>query len=318
MNHYETLGVDKTASKDEIKSAFRKLAKRYHPDSSEGNEEKFKQINDAYSVLSNDESKRKYDDKLNGINSDYLKDMFNDILNRNNIKKKINGDNITATLKITLEESINGCEKKISFKRKKQCSICNGSGSKDGVVMTCPICNGKGTISSLLNNKECSMCNGKGYLVKNRCIKCNGNGYELSTTSMTINIPKGIKHGNIIPIKGYGNCGYNGGVNGDLVVKVEIKPNKNWSREGLDLITNLEIDSIEAMIGCEKVVKDVNGNEVTIVIHPGIQYNERIKVEGLGVETKDKKGNLLVNILIKTKELNEEQIEYLKNMKESD
>lgn len=318
MNYYETLGVAKTASKDEIKSAFRKLAKKYHPDSIEGNEEKFKEINDAYSVLSNEESKKKYDSKLNEINSDYLKNMFNDILNRNNIKKKINGENITATLKITLEESINGCEKKISFKRKKQCSICGGSGSKDGVLVTCPICNGKGTIHSLLNSKECNMCNGKGYLAKNRCVKCNGNGHEFSSTSMTITIPKGIKNGNIISIKSYGNCGYNGGSNGDLTIKVEIKPNKNWSREGLDLITNLEIDSIEAMIGCKKVINNINGNEVVVKIHPGVQYNERIKIEGLGVETKDKKGDLLVNITIKTKKLNEEQIKYLENMKESE
>lgn len=303
MDPYKILGIKSNANLNEIKSAYRKLAKENHPDNG-GNKEIFQQINEAYNML------------LNRKNNN-LETIFNDILNNNNFAKRRNGDNVHYDLRITFEEAINGCKKNIDINIQKSCIICNGTGSKSiNSKKTCPICYGTGMIGLKSTSKhKCTLCNGKGYIIKDKCNNCYGKGIIDEFRTIQINIPQGVDTGDTIKIPEMGSYGLNGGKNGDLIVDITVYENNKYKRNKLDVTSEIEIDSIDAMLGTTKQIKSIYNEIITINIPAGIQYGKCVVVNNIGIKKGNIRGNHKFIVKIKTLKLTDEQKNFLKNFK---
>jgi molecular chaperone DnaJ len=318
-DYYEVLGVQKNASKDEIKDAYRKLAMQYHPDRNKapGAEEKFKEISEAYAVLSDDEKRQQYDslghpgfdqrytqeDIFRGADfNSIFRDLgggFGDIFRYffgggfgGGFNERVNrGQDLEYELEITLEEAAKGAEKEIEIPRTEKCEVCNGSGASPGTSpRTCPRCNGAGQVQHMRKSSfamyvqvtPCPTCRGKGTLIDSPCRNCRGTGLVKKHRKISVKMPVGIDEGYQLRLRGEGETAPNGGEAGDLYVLVHIRPNELFMRDGDDLLYVLMIGYPQAALGAEVSVPTLEG-PMAVKISPGTQPGEVIRLRGKGM-----------------------------------
>lgn len=343
---YEVLGVTKGSTDEEIKRAFRKLAIKFHPDRNEGDkaaEEKFKEINEAYQVLSNPEKKAQYDqfgttDFNGGFNpggyTGYDFDGFDvgDIFSQffggfsggsartQNPNAPRRGEDIEFYLNLDFEEAVFGAEKEIQVNVEDTCNTCKGSGAKDpSKKKTCTKCHGSGRIrtqrqtmfGNMMTETVCDVCHGEGEVITEPCETCHGKGRVRTRRKINVNIPKGVDNHNIIPLRGQGNAGYNGGPNGDVHLVLQVKPSQTFVRKGSNIFIDKHIDIAQAALGMETRVPTVDG-DVSYNIPSGTQSGTVFRLKGKGVPVvnsrSDQRGDQFVNVIVDTpKKLNEAQ-----------
>lgn len=357
-DYYEILGVSKSVNKDELKSAYRKLAIKYHPDKNPGNseaEEKFKEASEAYDVLSNDDKRARYDrfghDGLRGAggpsgfsNAEDIFSAFSDIFgggifddffggsasSRGRRRERgQRGSDIKIPMPLTLEEIAKGASKTIKLKKYITCNTCSGSGAKSGSgTSTCPSCGGAGEVRQVskslfgqfVNVSICGQCNGSGEIIKERCNDCHGEGRVRGEDEIKIDIPAGVESGNYLPIQGKGNAGKNGGVAGNLIVVMEEKEHDIFIREGNHVIYKLTISYPEAVLGKEITVPTLWGEE-KLKIDAGTQPGTTFTIRDKGIPNLNSygKGNQYVMINIYVPEkLNNKEKDLVKELSESE
>lgn len=315
-DYYEVLGISKGASEDEIKKAYRKLAKQYHPDVNPGDktaEEKFKEVNEAYGVLSNAEAKAKYDQYghaafeagggaggFGGFDFGFdMGDIFSSFFGggQRGSASTQKGESIALRVRLSFEEAALGCKKKIEFSRKEKCSSCNGSGAlKPEDVETCKTCSGTGRVRTVQNTifgqmqsqTTCSACRGKGKTIKNQCRSCSGTGLKNVSKSFDVNIPAGIDDGERLTIRGQGNVS-TAGLAGDLVLVVSVANHEFYERERENLYCEFPISFAEAVLGTTVSVPTLE-EKVEIKIPAGTQSGTVFSVRGKGIQRINSRG----------------------------
>ena len=348
-DYYEVLGVTRSASADDIKNAFRNLARKYHPDvnKAEDAEEKFKEINEAYGVLSDPDKRAAYDRYgFQGVNTngmpDYstmdLSDLF-DLFglggfggfggfggsSRRSRNAPRRGADLSTRLRLTFEEAVFGTEKEIDITRNEKCSVCSGSGAEPGSKpATCPTCKGAGEVrqvqqtflGQMVQVVTCPTCGGRGEMIENPCHNCRGTGLERKTNRKKVNIPAGIDNGNQVRMIGEGQPGANGGPNGNFYIEIEVAPHSYFRRNGYDILLDIDINMAQAALGDEITIPTLDG-DVKLRIPPGTQPGRvfRLKEKGVPILQRTERGNQMVtvNIQIPTS-LTDEQEELLKTL----
>jgi len=318
---YEVLGISKGASDDEIKKAYRKMAKKYHPDMNPGDKEaenKFKEVNEAYAILSDPEKKNIYDQygyagfEQGGMGSGFggfdfsgfgnggfgvdLGDIFGDFFGggRSSARRNgpVRGDDILAQPTITFEEAVFGCKKEISYARVEKCSDCEGSGAAKGTTVDkCSKCGGTGRVSVaqrtplgvFQTQSTCDACRGSGKIIKKPCSNCNGKGYVRVTKKLEVNIPAGIDNRQKVAVRGMGNDGRNGGPAGDLFVEVRVRPSELFDRDGYDVSCEIPVTFVEATLGAEIDVPMLDGTTEKYSIPEGTQPGAVFVMRGRGI-----------------------------------
>ena len=334
-DYYEVLGVSKTASDDEIKKAFRTLAKKYHPDMHPGDkecEEKFKEAQEAYAVLSDAEKRKQYDQfghaafdgtgggaggfDFSGMDmGDIFGDLFGDFFGGGSRRRTndgpMKGSNLRTSVRITFEEAIFGCEKEIEMVLKDECHTCHGTGAKPGTTPeTCPKCGGKGKVvftqqsffGTVQNVQTCPDCGGSGKIIKDKCPDCRGTGYIASKKKIQVSIPAGIDNGQSVRIREKGEPGINGGPRGDLLVEVVVSRHPTLQRQDMNIYSTAQISFAQAALGGEIRIHTVDG-DVLYEVKPGTQTNTRIRLKGKGVPSlrnKSVRGDHYVDLVVQT------------------
>lgn len=352
-DYYEVLGVDKNADKKTIKKAYRKLAMKYHPDVNheEGAEEKFKELSEAYGVLSDDEKRKRYDQFGHaGMDGFSQEDIFNNI----NFEDIFNGfgfgggsqggfgsifdlfgfggessgpsgrgQDISQIVELTLEKVASGVSKDLDVRHKKKCPKCNGTRAEPGSsVKTCPQCNGAGQVKQVQNTplgqfatvSKCPQCNGEGQHVEKPCTECHGSGLKTTTNKISINIPAGVETGTKLRVSGEGDDGIRGAPSGDLYVTIKVLKHDLFRREGQDLFYDLPISYVQACLGDSVDVPTIDG-EASLNIPAGTQSGSTFKLRGEGIKSLNwsGKGNLYVKVqVVVPKKLSAKQKEVLK------
>lgn len=315
-DYYEVLGVSKGASDSEIKSAYRKLAKKYHPDMNPGDaeaEKKFKEASEAYAVLSDVEKRKQYDqfghaafenggaggfggfDFTGADMGDIFGDIFGDLFGGGSRRRSSNGPmqgaNVRASVRITFEEAVFGCEKELDLTLKDTCTSCHGTGAKAGTSPeTCPKCGGRGQVTynqqtmfgTMQSVRTCPECNGTGKIIKEKCPDCYGTGYVSNRKKIQVSIPAGIDNGQSIRIREKGEPGINGGPRGDLLVEVIVSRHSTFQRQDMDIYSNVLISFAVAALGGTIQVDTVDG-KVEYDVKPGTQTGTRVRLRGKGV-----------------------------------
>lgn len=353
-DYYEVLGVDKNASPEEIKKAYRKLAMKYHPDQNPGDksaEEHFKEVGEAYEVLSDADKKARYDQYgfagvdpnfgagqggFGGFGGGGFGDIFSDLFNgfagggfssgtRSNGPRK--GENISVEVDITFREAAFGCEKDVTVARIEVCSTCHGSGCKDGSEPeTCSNCHGTGSVRTALKTAfgvisqtaACPKCNGKGKIIKDPCNTCRGKGKVRVNHKIHAVIPAGIDDGQAVPVYGEGSVGRNGGPNGDVIVGVRVLQDEIFERDGANLSCEIPISFTQAALGADIEVPTLDG-KVRHHIPEGTQTGTTFRFRGKGLPYVNYKarGDLYVTVQVETPtKLTKEQKELLKKFDE--
>ncbi len=354
-DYYEVLGVEKTASADEIKKAYRKKAMQYHPDRNPGDktaEEKFKELGEAYEVLSDADKKARYDQYgFAGVDPSYggaggagfdgfggfggfgdFGDIFSDLFGGGRRGSAQNaprrGENVGVRLDLSFEEAAFGCEKEVSATRIENCSDCNGNGSADGQVETCSRCHGSGQVRTTQNfmgmamqsTTVCPQCSGRGKIVKNPCKTCRGKGKVRRTQKIKVKIPAGVDDGQSVRVRGEGCVGSNGGPSGDLLVEINIRRHPIFKREGTDVYCEVPITFAQAALGAEIEVPTLDGR-VKYEIPEGTQTGKMFVLSGKGVPfvgNSKRRGNHLFTVVVETPtKLTKEQKELLRQLEES-
>lgn len=336
MDYYEILGVTKDASKDEIKSAFRKKARTLHPDVNKAAdaEEKFKELGKAYETLSDDSKRATYDrygeDGLKNAGFDTggpfaggfgdLNDIFNSFFGgmagfgfggRPDPNAPIEGDDLRLDIEIDFEQAVFGCEKEIKFDHLEICASCNGTGAENGSQpVTCSTCHGTGQVQQVMRTPlgsisqivTCPHCHGSGKIISNPCQTCKGHGKVQKEKKIKIKIPAGVDNLSKIRISGEGDAGSNGGAAGDLFVVIHVTPSKIFKRDGNDIYSRLEITPAQAALGDDIVIKTLDG-EQKITIHAGVQNGNTVKIKNAGVpyvSRPSQRGDHIVIVTVKT------------------
>ncbi len=350
---YEVLGVDRNADISSIKSAYRKKAKKYHPDLNPGDkhaEEMFKELSTAYDILQDDEKRRLYDtygasafenggmggaSNFGGFGfdmNDIFGDLFSDLFgggrtsSYRNVRRK--GEDIRIELELSFKEAVFGCKKKIQFKRKESCSHCHGTGAEPGSnKKTCPRCQGSGVVQQqinspfgrMINQTTCPQCHGEGRIIEKPCKACSGSGRESKKVSLNVNIPAGVDDGNIIPMSGQAHGGLNGGPAGDVYIILRVEPSGIFERRRNDLYVDLPISFSQAVFGDKVEVPVLEGRE-KFDLPEGTQTGSTFKLKGKGVKDvrTGRPGDLIFRVNIETpKNLNHDQKEALKAFQET-
>jgi molecular chaperone DnaJ len=334
MNYYQVLGIDKNASKDEIKKAFRKVAHKYHPDKKDGDEKKFKEASEAYSVLSDDKKRAEYDaygqtfsgsqgkgysgegfgdfdfssfsqGGMNGAEFD-LGDMFGEFFggSRGGQQKTKRGRDISIDIELSFKEAVFGVEREVLLTKMNQCSECKGNGAKVGTAMIkCTACNGVGKIHDTKNtvfgtfavSRVCDVCHGKGEVPKEKCGVCAGEGVVRSQSDVRIPIPAGIEHGEMLRLTGHGEAVPHG-IRGDLYIKIHIKKDPAYHTEGSHIIKKISVKLSDALLGAHYVIETLEG-EMKVKIPQGVLHKERLRVKGKGVPIRNgARGDLFFEI----------------------
>ena len=362
-DYYEVLGVSKDADDAALKKAYRVLAKKYHPDANPGDkqaEAAFKEINEAYSVLSDPKKRAQYDQfghaafdpRMGGGSGggfyegnaadfgDIFGDMFGgDIFGsffgggrgaqRQAANAPMRGANVRATVRLTFEEAIFGCKKKITIDYKEECETCKGSGAKPGTSPeTCPTCKGQGKIvkmsqtmfGTVQNVQTCPTCHGSGKVVKEKCTSCNGTGYKRIRKSFEVSIPAGIDNGLSVRMPHGGEPGVNGGERGDLLVECIVSPHPIFKRQDTNIFSTVPISFATAALGGTIRIKTVDG-EVEYTVKAGTQTDTRVRLSGKGVPSlrnPKMRGDHYVTLVVEVPtKLNAKQREALKNFDET-
>ncbi len=353
-DYYEVLGVSKSASDSELKSAYRKLAKKYHPDMNPGDKEaeaKFKEASEAYSVLSDPDKRRQYDQfghaafeggagggaggfDFSGMDmSDIFGDIFGDFFGGGRSRAQSNGpmkgQNLHHTIRITFEEACFGTEKELDLPLQDECESCHGTGAKAGTTPeTCSKCGGKGQVvftqqslfGMVRNVQTCPDCRGTGKIIREKCPDCHGSGYITRKRKISVTVPAGIDNGQSIRIREKGDPGVNGGPRGDLLVEVAVSRHPIFQRQGIDIYSSAPITFAQAALGGDVRIKTVDG-EVEYTVKPGTQTDTRIRLCGKGVPSlrnKSIRGDQYVTLVVQVPtRMNGEQKELLKKFDEA-
>lgn len=320
-DYYEVLGVSKTATQDELKKAYRKLARKYHPDLNKDNPEaaeKFKECNEAYSVLSDEQKRAQYDQfgpeafenggmgggpgasgfgGFGGFGGSGMEDIFDMFFGgqgrggRSNNAGPQRGADLRYDMEITFEEAAFGVEKEISLKRAERCEHCHGEGAEPGSkVETCPECHGSGYVrftqntmfGQMVNERPCSRCHGEGKIISNPCKECGGNGTVKKTKKLKVKIPAGVDNGSRLRVGGEGEAGLKGGPSGDLYVYLYVKPHKFFERDGTTVLCEVPINIVQATLGAEIKVPTLDG-QVTMKVPEGTQPGKVMRLKGKGI-----------------------------------
>ncbi len=340
-DYYDVLGVDKSASDAEIKSAFRKLAKKYHPDLNKEPDaaEKFKEVQEAYEVLGDEQKRKTYDQfgsaafeqgaqggnpygNYGGFNTsgfgfedfninldDILSNMFGSGFGGSKRRNRpTKGEDVLYRMKISFEEAVFGAKKDITLDLTEKCDTCDGHGGFD--FKKCSTCNGTGRVrrnqsslfGSFVTETVCPDCKGQGQVFEKRCSDCKGKGYVVSRKTVTITIPEGVDTGSQIRIKGKGQVGSNGGENGDIYVEFIVESDPVFERDGYDIYMTLPINISEAVLGGEKEVPTLDG-KIILTIPPYSQSNDKLRIKGRGVPYDSKRGDLyiILDVVMPTK-----------------
>lgn len=345
-DYYEVLGLSKTATDDDIKKAYRQLAKKYHPDSNPGNTEaeaKFKEASEAYAILSDADKRRQYDqfghsafdggaggggfDFNNMDMGDIFGDIFGDLFGGGRTRRASNGPmkgpNVRAGVRITFQESVTGVEKELELNLKEECTTCHGSGAKPGTsTETCKKCGGKGQVvytqqslfGMVRNVQTCPDCNGTGKVIKDKCSDCYGSGYVSKRKKIQVSIPAGIDNGQSIRIREKGEPGTNGGERGDLLVEVTVSRHPIFQRQDYDVYSTAPISFVQAALGGDVRISTVDG-DVLYNVKPGTQTDTKVRLKGKGIPTlrnKQIRGDHYVTLVIQVPtKLTSEQKEML-------
>ena len=336
-DYYEVLGVSKGASDDELKKAYRKLAKQYHPDLNPGDtvaEAHFKEVNEAYEVLSDKDKRSRYDQfghagvdpnfnpggGFGGFGGDFgdidLGDIFGSFFgggfggrqqSRNAPRK---GDSLRANLTISFEEAAFGCEKEINLTRTEACDTCKGSGCAEGTTAeVCPQCKGSGQVRVqrgaggmfFTSTVECDKCHGKGKIIHQPCSTCHGEGTVRRQRKITVKIPAGIDHGQAISLRGQGAAGVNGGPAGDLIVSVSVRPHPKFRRDGTTVLLDQSVSFMQATLGAELTIDTIDG-PVKYTLPEGTQTGTTFRLRGKGIPSVNGRGrgDQYVTVTVKT------------------
>ena len=333
-DYYEVLGVSKTATDEEIKKAYRKLAKKYHPDMNPGDkdaEKKFKEASEAYAVLSDKEKRSQYDqfghaafDGTGGFGaggfdftgadfSDIFGDLFGGMFGGSRSRGPSNGpmkgSNIRTSVRITFLEAVFGTEKELTLNLKDPCPTCNGTGAKPGTSpQMCPKCGGKGQVvftqqsffGTVRNVQTCPDCGGTGKIIKDKCADCGGTGYITNRKTINVTIPAGIDNGQSVRIREKGEPGINGGPRGDLLVEVIVSPHETFERDGFDIFSIVKISYPIAALGGSVMIDTVDGR-IVYDIKAGTQTGTQVRFKNKGVPTlrnKEIRGNHYVTFVV--------------------
>jgi len=353
-DYYEVLGVEKGASAEEIKKAYRKSAMKYHPDRNPGDkeaEEKFKELGEAYEVLSDDEKRSRYDQfGFAGVDPSYgggggsygggfggfggfdFGDIFGDIFGGGRRQSTQNmprrGENVGARLELTFEEAAFGAEKEITTRRIENCADCHGTGSSDGQTETCSQCRGSGQVRTVQNimgmqmqsTSTCPQCSGRGKIVKNPCRTCRGKGKVYRNPKINVKVPAGINDGQSVRLRGEGCVGSNGGPNGDLMVEIYIKPHPIFERDGMDVYCEVPITFTQAALGAEIEIPTLDG-KVKYEIPEGTQTGKLFSISGKGIPAVNnprRRGDHRFAVVVETPtKLSKEQKELLRKLDDS-
>lgn len=356
-DYYEVLGVNKDASDDEIKKAYKKMAIKYHPDRNPGDkkaEEMFKEAAEAYDVLRDANKRRQYDQFGHeglggatgfggaGMNVDDIFSMFGDIFGGRGFggfggfggerysRPMYRGKDQRLKIELDLIEIVNGTTKKFKLKNDVVCEHCHGSGSEDGQVSTCPTCNGSGYVvrtqqgifGLMQSQSVCPECHGEGKVIKNRCHICHGEGIKQGETIVEVNFPAGLSEGMVLTLEGKGGAGRRNGVNGDLQIIIKERPHETLVRDGNDLVYNLLLSLPQAILGDTMEVPTVDG-KAKITIEPGTQPGTILRLKGKGVPEvqgyRNNRGDEIINISIYIPEtLSKDEKEFFQKMRKSD
>ncbi|MCC8103586.1 MAG: molecular chaperone DnaJ [Clostridiales bacterium] len=351
-DYYEVLGVDKNANDAELKKAYRVLAKKYHPDMNPGDaetEKKFKEASEAYAVLSDPEKRRQYDQfghaafeggaggggfDFDGFNFGDMGDIFGDLFGdffggggsrrRGGSQGPMQGANVRTSVRITFEEAVFGCEKEIELNLKDECTTCHGTGAKPGTSPeTCPKCGGRGQVvfsqqslfGTVQNVQTCPECHGSGKIVKEKCPNCYGTGYTSSKKKIKVPVPAGIDNGQSIRIREKGEPGSNGGPRGDLLVEVVVGRHATFTRQDMNIYSEVPITFAQAALGGDIRISTVDG-DIVYTVKPGTQTGSKVRFKGKGVPSlrnKNQRGDhyVTLNVQVPTK-LSEEAKEALR------
>ena len=357
-DYYEVLGVDKSASAEDIKKAYRQLAKKYHPDLNPGNkeaEEKFKEVNEAYEVLSDSDKKARYDQFGHaGVDPSYggggygggfsggfgdmgdIGDIFNSFFgggfssssSRSNPNAPRRGQDISADITINFMDACFGKEVEVSLNRMEKCPDCGGTGAAAGTSSeTCPDCHGSGQVKvtqrtpfgMISSAKPCTRCGGKGKVINNPCSKCHGNGRVSVPKKIKVTVPAGIDDGQTLQVSGQGHAGINGGLSGDLHVNVTVRPDPIFERDGYDIHTDIPITYTQAVLGDEITVPTIDG-KVKYTVPEGTQNGTTFRFKGKGVKkiNRSDRGDQYVHVTIEVpKNLSKKQKDLLREFEGS-
>ena len=356
-DYYEVLGIDRNASASEIKKAYRKLAKKYHPDTNPGDKEaekKFKEASEAYAVLSDPEKRRQYDQfghaafdggaggaggfggfDFNGADfGDIFGDIFGDLFGgrRGSAGARsgpMKGANLRTSVRITFEEAVFGTEKEIELTVKEECKTCHGTGAKPGTSPeTCPKCGGKGQVvftqqsffGTVRNVQACPDCGGTGKIIKEKCTDCHGSGFVPMKKRFAVTIPAGIDNGQCKRLAGQGEPGINGGPRGDVLVEVIVGQHPIFQRQDTNIYSTVPVSFAVAALGGEVVIDTVDG-KVIYDVKAGTQTDTRVRLKGKGVPSlrnKDLRGDHYVTLVVQTPEhLSAEAKELLRKFDEA-
>lgn len=350
-DYYEVLGVQKGASDDEIKKAYRACAKKYHPDLHPGDkecEEKFKEVNEAYEVLSDSDKKARYDQFGHaGVDSNYgagaggagspfgqgidIDDIFSSFFGgfggrrSNNANAPMRGSDIETTVYISFEEAAKGCKQTINYSCVTTCDDCHGTGAQPGTSpKTCSSCGGSGRVTInqrtpfgvVQTQRICDACHGRGKIVDNPCKKCGGSGKQRKNKTVDVTIPAGIKDQQILNVSGRGNSGTNGGPAGDLHVYVNVRPHPVFERRGDDVWCEVPITFTQAALGADVVVPTLDG-KVSYTVREGTQPGDVFRLKGKGIQRLGGRGrgDQYVRVTVEVpKNLNGKQKELIKQL----
>jgi molecular chaperone DnaJ len=351
-NPYETLGVAKNASADEIKKAYRKLARQYHPDKNQGDkaaEERFKEVQNAYDLLSDTEKREQYDrfgstngrgpggpggggfnwSAAEGVDLGDLGDLFGGIFGgrfggaRQTPAQR--GNDVEVQVNLSFEDALSGAEVKIPVTLEVACHTCHGSGAKPGTApKVCPQCAGRGVVAESQGffalSQPCPRCRGNGTIIEEPCLTCRGTGRERRTKRYTVKIPAGAKNGTRIRLKGKGEAGWNGGPAGDLYVVTAVEPSKTFTRRGDDLLVDVHVPFTDAALGTTAKVPTPSGGQVSVKIPAGSEDGKLLRVRGKGAPhlKSSGHGDLIARVKIEVpKKLSKKERELLEQLKEA-
>jgi molecular chaperone DnaJ len=355
-DYYDILGLPRTATADEVKKAFRKQARKHHPDAG-GSEERFKEINAAYEVLSDPDKRKQYDEfgryyggnvppgagapgagwpgaggyQYQTVDMGDLGDLFGDIFSgvgggrASRARSAHRGADLQYDLTLSFDEALKGVSTKVDVKRQERCATCKGTGAKQGTSpATCPTCSGTGHVTQGQGlfgfSRECPRCGGTGTIIENPCGTCKGKGAVVKAKPLTVNVPPGVTDGGKLRFKGKGEPGTGGAPAGDLYVVTHIRPHAYYTRDGADIVMELPVTMVEAALGAEVTIPTPDGSKVKLKVAPGTGDGKILKLPGKGAPKLKGRGvgdlKVRVKVVIPDK-LSNEQKELLKRFESS-